>query len=300
MDQEFDPLTLNTDVRDFLGSNVSHFKYGDKEEFYKFSSARVSARTLTFATVFSIMIIVYYFTMAFIHASPEHALSFIPSVFTVLLRLPNVLIMLYIRKKSERKEIISPTLQRIGRFCESAHIMGSSFTSIFFLFGRLYNGECSSLDQVYSWSCNSGLASRTLPIESVVILLIQPLSYSIAFKSLRFEYVMATWVIIICALFGAIGMVEAYQTLPALIIYIPLSGIVLLENHRQDLILYLVVQSQRKLLAENKQMSEERTTEMRHMIANVAHDLKTVCFCLVSFLFLFPSYLSSLSRCPPS
>jgi signal transduction histidine kinase len=49
----------------------------------------------------------------------------------------------------------------------------------------------------------------------------------------------------------------------------------LYENQRQNLILYFVVKRQRKLLAENKQLSEETTTELRHMIANVAHDLKT-------------------------
>jgi signal transduction histidine kinase len=143
------------------------------------------------------------------------------------------------------------------------------------------------------WSCNSGLASRTLPQESVMLLMIQPLCYSVAFKSLQFEFVVATWAIIICALFGAVWMVEAYQSLPAILIYMPLSLALLLENHRQDLILFFVVKSQRKLLAENKQMSEERTTEMRHMIANVAHDLKTVSFFRLFFSLFFSSVLFS-------
>eukprot|EP01034_Spumella_vulgaris_P040771 gene40771-50450_t len=153
--------------------------------------------------------------------------------------------------------------------------MGASLTPALFLLGRLYNGECRSLNQLDMWSCNSGYASRTLPQESVLILMIQPICYSVAFKSLRFELVMATWVIIMCTLCIGVWMAEAYQSIPTIIIYVPLSLIILLENYRQDLILYFVVKSQRKLLAENKVMAEERTTEMRHMIANVAHDLKT-------------------------
>eukprot|EP01034_Spumella_vulgaris_P038143 gene38143-47084_t len=50
---------------------------------------------------------------------------------------------------------------------------------------------------------------------------------------------------------------NATQSIPALIIYVPVSIMFLLENHRQDLILFFVVKSQRKLLAENKQMSDD-------------------------------------------
>jgi hypothetical protein len=232
MDQEFDPLGLNTDVWDFLGSKVSRFQPGDREAFWEFSSARVSARTLYFATVFAMAIIIYYFVFGFIRASPEHAFSFIPAVFTMLIRIPIGLVMLHIRKKIDRKEEVSPTLINIGKFCENAHIMGASFTPALHLLGRLYNGECPSLNQLDMWSCNSGFSSRTLPQEAVLILMIQPICYSVAFKSLRFELVMVTWINVVCTLFIGVGMAGAYQSLPAIIIYIPLSLIILLENYR--------------------------------------------------------------------
>jgi hypothetical protein len=231
MDHELDPLGLNADVWDFLGSNLLQ-PPGDREAFWEFSSARVSARTLYYATIFALVIIIYYFIFGFLHASPEDALSFIPAAFTMLIRIPVGLVMLHIRKKIDQKEDVSPTLINIGKFCESAHIMGSSFTPALHLLGRLYNGECSSLNQLDMWSCNSGFASHTLPQEAVVILMIQPICYSVAFKSLRFELVMATWVIVVCTLFIGVGMAGAYQSLPAIIIYIPLSLIVLLENYR--------------------------------------------------------------------
>jgi hypothetical protein len=232
MDEEFDPLALNTDVWDFLGSNVSRFLPGDREAFWEFSSARVSARTLYFATVTALAIIIYYFIFGFIRCSPEHAISFIPAAFTMLIRIPVGLVMLHIRKKIDRKEAVSSALIKVGKFCESIHIMGASFTPALHLLGRLYNGECNSLNQLDMWSCNSGYASRTLPQEAVLILMIQPICYSVAFKSLKFELVMATWFNVICTLFIGVGMAGAYQSLPAIIIYIPLSLIILLENHR--------------------------------------------------------------------
>jgi hypothetical protein len=111
MEAEFNPLALNTNMRDFLGSNVAHFHSEDRQEFYEFSSARVSSRTLLFATTYALAVVFYYFTFAFIHATTEHALSFIPAAFTLLFRIPIALLLLYIRKKIERKEVIS---QRLG------------------------------------------------------------------------------------------------------------------------------------------------------------------------------------------
>eukprot|EP01034_Spumella_vulgaris_P033987 gene33987-41917_t len=67
-----------------------------------------------------------------------------------------------------------------------------------------------------------------------------PLLHSVVFKALRFEYVVASWSIAIAFMFAAIGMADVTQSIAALMIYIPLSGILLLENHRQDLILYFV------------------------------------------------------------
>jgi signal transduction histidine kinase len=75
----------------------------------------------------------------------------------------------------------------------------------------------------------------------------------------------------------------------------------LYENYRQDLILYFIVKRQRKLLAENKQFGEDQATELRHMIANVAHDLKTVLSSFNLFILLSREliYSYSFSRCPP-
>jgi hypothetical protein len=297
MDTEFDPLALNTEIWNFeKGFRVSHIlDAGDRPAFYEFSSARISTRTLGLSTVVCIFINIYYFTFAFVNASPEHIISFIPALLTIFLRLPSIMISLYIRGIKERKEFVSPTLQNIYEICDTINVLGGSSTDALFLFARLYNGECNSLNQLVMWSCNSGFASRSLPVESVVMLLIQPILNSISFKSLRFEYVLASWVFIMSVLFTAVGVTGATQTLPALLMYVPLSLIGMFETHRQDLILYFIVKSQRKLLAENKQMSEERTTEMRHMIANVAHDLKTVSFVVLFHFFVALSFCLFLS-----
>jgi hypothetical protein len=273
----------------------------DRQAFYEFSTSRVSTRTLEIMTVVCVFINLYYFTFAFIHASPEHMLSFIPALLTILFRFPSIMMVMFVRRKRERKEFVSPVLHYLFEFCETFNVLGGASTDVLFLFARLYNGECSSLNMLDTWSCNSGFASRSLPIESVVMLIIQPMTFGLLFKSLRFEYVLAAWVFIMASLFAAVGMAGATVTLPALIMSMPLTLLPIFETHRQDIILYFTVKSQRKLLAENKQMNEDRQTEMRHMIANVAHDLKTVSFPVSSSHFcLYRCILFPCSRCPRS
>jgi signal transduction histidine kinase len=133
------------------------------------------------------------------------------------------------------------------------------------------------------WNCNSEFESRALPQELIVALMLYPIANSIIFKNLPAKHVAISWGLSLAVISLFIGFTGLTQSLPALVFYTPFSAGFLLENHRQDLILFHVVKSQKKLLLENQQMSDEMATELRHMIANVAHDLKTV---LILSLFL--------------
>jgi hypothetical protein len=207
--------------------------------------------------------------------------------FTVLFRLPILIFMVCIRN-IKQKTVMTEYLMSWMPFCESFSTIASTFSIGICLLVRVYNGHCKSLHQTDVWNCNFEVDAHALPQEHLVILMMYPLLHSVVFKALKFEYVIASWSIAIAFVFIAIGMADATQSIAAIMIYIPLSAILLVENYRQDMILYFVVKKQRKLLAENKQMSDETATELRHMIANVAHNLKTVkinsqYFILISF-----------------
>jgi hypothetical protein len=163
----------------------------------------------------------------------------------------------------------------------------SQGTLALFLLARIMNGRCNNLNQLQMWNCDSEIDSRALPQEIMIALMLYPIGNSIIFKQLQFNHVVISWLSTIVTISIFIGIANVTQSIPALLLYIPFSGFYLWENHRQDLILFFVVKSQKKLLAENKQMSDEMATELRHMIANVAHDLKTVIF----FFFSLPIYL---------
>ena len=65
---------------------------------------------------------------------------------------------------------------------------------------------------------------------------------------------------------------------------LPTTLIVMYTFQRQTLSLFLVNQSQKRLLDDNERLAEENhAKELRHMIGNVAHDLKTVRCCILLF-----------------
>jgi hypothetical protein len=59
--------------------------------------------------------------------------------------------------------------------------------------------------------------------------------------------------------------------------YIIPSLVALFENHRYNQSLFLVMFALKKAIKDKEDIADQvHATEMRHMIANVAHDLKTV------------------------
>jgi hypothetical protein len=261
----------------FTNCKVVKLTPTDKIEFTKFSAARLSTRTIQFTVLLGVFLACYFFVTALWHPSEKHGIDSIvvALVLTVTLKLPTIALIQWIQSVGydcpQREYLLSWT-----PVIEVTSALASILSLGVCLLARVHNGQCKSLNQTYMWSCSSEMASRALPQEHLVMLMMYPLMHSSVLKALRFEYVLASWVLAIMFIFAAIGWSNATQSLPAIIIYIPLSGVILFENYRQDLILYFVVKRQKKLLGENKRMADEQATEMRHMIANVAHDLKTV------------------------
>ena len=69
---------------------------------------------------------------------------------------------------------------------------------------------------------------------------------------------------------------DLYDSVPLFVSFVPMFGL-LYENQRQTISVYLLTQNQKNLLEENERLAAEtHANELRHMIGNVAHDLKTV------------------------
>ena len=66
-------------------------------------------------------------------------------------------------------------------------------------------------------------------------------------------------------------------SLKPFVILVPFSLLLLMECHRQNWSAFIVTEKLHRLILQNKKMAEEmKSNELRYLVGNVAHELKTV------------------------
>lgn len=148
-----------------------------------------------------------------------------------------------------------------------------------YLIARIYNGACDELDQYHRWSCNSEYEVGALPQGTLLIYMFLPLLFSVALKTVKTSIVLLSWGIVVISVAISIGVADSVYSIPVLVFYIPLSLVFIWEIHRQNVYQFLLLKRQQVLLDTNRRLADETQTELRFMIANMAHDLKTVSLC---------------------
>lgn len=146
-------------------------------------------------------------------------------------------------------------------------------------------GQCGSsfLDQS-GILCNHFADCDSPPIASLVTLMFVPPFIATCLRDISYQYVVVCWILVMVCL-AVINLMTGTSILwaPAIIVfYAIVSGFAQLELHRQNLRLFHATEHLKYVLRENERLAtESHQDEMRHMIGNVAHDLKTP---LASFL----------------
>lgn len=150
----------------------------------------------------------------------------------------------------------------------------------FRLITRVIRGACdSSSDRSspFSWSCNPQYESKGLPPESIFTIMVMQIVFSILFRDVRIGVLLLCWALAIASLWTSVIIGQAGNYYYVASAYAIISIFVLLETMRHHVTLYYATVELKEALKENEAMqSKMHATEMRHMIANVAHDLKTV------------------------
>lgn len=142
---------------------------------------------------------------------------------------------------------------------------------------RTMAGECGSADYLYSWTCNPNAASNSYPIDSAAILMIIPILFSCVMRETRVGLTVVAWLMVIgCLLYCSCRLISV-RSFVALAFYAVVSFVIILDSFKQYLLFYLLSRQLKKTIETNQRLADQnKATEMRHMIANVAHDLKTV------------------------
>lgn len=107
--------------------------------------------------------------------------------------------------------------------------------------------------------------------------MIMPLLLSIVEPGALWEYVCLAYVMVIGIILYCIIAYDNTNCIGSFAIQVPFFFLLMYENQRQRLVVFLSAVSQEVLITENKVLADRaHEVEMRNMIGNVAHDLRTV------------------------
>lgn len=263
----------------------------NQEDFVKFCEMSMSLRAWT---AYLIFILIFQFPFYFYSYLLDIRFGSNPAahrvaIFGVLamLILASLNIIAYIYFFNQKQSIdnafnrfLKPYISTIRSFL----VLGMNAFYGFRLLSRTMIGECDTEKSSFgsSWSCNPQANVDGLPPESVYILMGGQILFVILFRDVRVGVFLLSWLECFIFLAISIQLSHARPYFPTSLVFLFLSFFVVLETARHHISLYMVTLQLRDALKENETMSNQmHATEMRHMIANVAHDLKTP---LTSFL----------------
>jgi hypothetical protein len=176
---------------------------------------------------------------------------------------------------------------------------------------RIANGECRSSFQreLCNWSCNSWASSDAVPFDSMFLLMSIPIIFIGVLRESRVQFILFSWGLSIFLLLIASIAVHSFKPFLHTIIYAVISFVGLLDLVKQYFVFFLLCEKLKSSLEKNEKLAaKNKAAEMRNLIANVAHDLKTVCSSffhsckshinlLVAFSFIYDWSGYYLARC---
>ncbi len=116
-----------------------------------------------------------------------------------------------------------------------------------------------------------------VPNEVVIATLMLPSIMGIVVGNIRWDFQCLSWCLNSLTLLFCIVYFEFYVNLRAFLVCVPISLFLLYSFQVQSIRLYLTTESRIWSLIDKEKLVElEHLTEMRSLIANMAHDLKTV------------------------
>jgi signal transduction histidine kinase len=176
---------------------------------------------------------------------------------------------------------IDRLLTRWEPLIEKAFMIGAAVSHGLSLFARIYDGgQCNQyeIDGVLSsLFCNPEALIGALPQDSAFALVLVPCFLSQAVKGISWRASILAWLVGFISLIICVAYAHAWQRSGFLLVFSIFEAVRMLILHKQDMRMYISgLEKQKavleKLEAENKIV---QAMELRNLIANMAHDLKS-------------------------
>ena len=164
---------------------------------------------------------------------------------------------------------------------EAVHTFSATILIGFWLFCRSYNGECTvSNDNFYAyWSCNPQFSADTLPVDSMLVLMLTPFVYSAIYgNKITWQVLVSTWLISVSWILVCILAFQARNSIFSLVFYSILSFFILFQAKFQSIKAHTDVIDRDNEIKRIKSEVEVSAKEMENMVSNVTHDLKSVSY----------------------
>jgi hypothetical protein len=155
-------------------------------------------------------------------------------------------------------------------------LSSSAFFSVV-LIRRTIAGVCDNHSGfVNDWNCNPFAGIPMFPLDTSLLLAFSPVILTVVMRERRLRLIRTTWTIAVVTFIGLAIRIRAFRVIPFLVVYVVISMMVIADSyHLQSTYIELVEKIEEKRNEEFIVPAREKA--LRNMIANVAHDLKTVC-----------------------
>lgn len=178
----------------------------------------------------------------------------------------------YIKEKAE--------IQKAVTFLEVFWLLLTNLSLDLMIISTCEVGPCPETVSNFGWDGCNRAVEHQMPEALMIAAMMAPVILHMTIKGVDFKYVLCTWCINMGVMTTCMVYYDMYFSYGAFFSFFPFSLVAMFENQRQNLSIFHLTQAQQELLIENERVAaENHTTEMRHMIGNVAHDLKTVSVC---------------------
>lgn len=268
-----------------------------RQEYYEYlsksKSSILQALIKCYYTIFWVPLLVISSSIELVNIDPgskNHALQFscifLLLVFAVVIAACGVIFLLI---HVWTQNLISPYFKRHLSTIQIIFMITVTMVHGIQLFRRTMGGECGAAK---FWNCNPYASSGIFPVDSALILMFVPLSFITFIRGPVFLWTFVSWILVVAFLIGTSIYLETLKGIVIILVYVFSSIFIMFDFYWQSFIMFYMNRRLDETLKENERLAEDqKATDMRHMVANVAHDLKTVSFSL--FLSLSPIQFSS-------
>jgi hypothetical protein len=180
------------------------------------------------------------------------------------------------------------TTYRVLQVLQTIMIISMTFYFGFLLIFRstAQTNHCYTPFGTGDWDCNPYLSVPIFPMDTAFILVLIPSCFAVIMKEKRRRLTMTAWSISVLSMVISAVATKSTNAISIVIIYFLLSGVVLTDSFRMHLKIAKLYESLRLSMEESQALlDQQKLNQMKDVIGNVSHDLKTVSFLIFFTLF---------------